>query len=128
MQQHFQAHIDNLQDFCQLLVVYGIKRQDVQYFIEKFIEERNKLNPSVIITPMNPRVMRRTNNREKNIIMCRCGHLYPNQFYDSFVTFINEKYQFSKEKKQELFKRLRSTIDAQVRPNEEIMPNESHEN
>ena len=48
MQQHFQAHIDNLQDFCQLLVVYGIKRQDVQYFIEKFIEEMKELQEKLL--------------------------------------------------------------------------------
>lgn len=133
------VHIDYLDhhgirkytEISKLLKRYQINRLNIQKFIEKFIEEINSHNYNEPISQMTKRESKKATLSDMNIIMNRCGLQYPIQFYDSFVTFVNENlsiFQFSVKPKQALFKSFKSKIDAILKKKEEIMNTDDNNN
>lgn len=133
------VHIDYLDqhgirkytEISKLLKRYQIYRRNIQKFIEKFIEEINSQNYNEPIFQMTKRESKKATLSDMNIIMNRCGLQYPIQFYDSFVSFVNENlsiFQFSVKTKQALFKSFKSKIDAIIKKKEEIMNTDDNNN
>ncbi|KAK8842435.1 hypothetical protein M9Y10_026018 [Tritrichomonas musculus] len=123
--------IKKLQDFAGLLKLYGIRRSNIQKFIELLIEIYKLLNSNEPTFKMDKRALRKASLTDLNVRMNRFGHQYPTQFYNAFVTYIIENwyiFKYPEKTMQTLFKNFKSMINVLINTKEEITHNSDDNN
>ena len=105
MKNQMKNHIDYLdqhgifeyQNFAQTLHEY-IKNDDIQKFIQSFVDYKNKTGLSDSVFMLKQRELKKTNICEKNILLNRIALEYSKEFLLFFENYLKLYYPFMKTK------------------------------